>query len=169
MPATTTKETFPHHSTMSRRSQAPPRPLYKQQSWSPDMLRDEAWQRRKDNHNVSRENWRRHRPSRSLSEDDMEELKACIDLGFGFGSVEIDPKLSDTIPALELYLAVNKQYNHHSISRSSSSSSLVSDSDISSPTTIFDAGNSPLRKFILICFSSLFNHYVITMLVILQI
>ncbi|XP_014510755.1 uncharacterized protein LOC106769590 [Vigna radiata var. radiata] len=126
---------------MSRRSQAPPRPLYKQQSWSPDMLRDEAWQRRKDNHNVSRENWRRHRPSRSLSEDDMEELKACIDLGFGFGSVEIDPKLSDTIPALELYLAVNKQYNHHSISRSSSSSSLVSDSDISSPTTIFDAGD----------------------------
>lgn len=99
----------------------------------------------------------------------MEELKACIDLGFGFGSVEIDPKLSDTIPALELYLAVNKQYNHHSISRSSSSSSLVSDSDISSPTTIFDAGNSPLRKFIFICFSSLFNHYVITMLVILQI
>jgi len=131
---------------MSHRTHAPPpRPLYKQQSWSPDTLRDEAWQRRKDNHNVSGQSWRRHLLSKSLTEDDMDELKACIDLGFGFGSVEIDPKLSNTIPALELYLAVNKQYNHHSISRSSSSSSLVSDSDISSPTTIFDAGNHKFK------------------------
>ncbi|CAJ1939587.1 unnamed protein product [Sphenostylis stenocarpa] len=127
---------------MSNRAHAPPpRPLYKQQSWSPDMLRDEAWQRRKDNHQVSGENRRRHRLSKSLSEDDLEELKACIDLGFGFDSPEIDPKLSNTIPALELYLAVNKQYNQHSFSRSSSSSSLQSDSDTSSPTTIFNPGD----------------------------
>ncbi|KAK7319871.1 hypothetical protein RJT34_04599 [Clitoria ternatea] len=121
--------------------QPPPRPLYKQQSWSPDTLRDEAWQRRKNSH-VSGGNHRHHRLSKSLSEDDLQELKACIDLGFGFDSPEIDPKLSNTIPALELYHAVNKQYNNHSLSRSSSSSSLVSDTDISSPTTpIFNPGD----------------------------
>ncbi|TKY59031.1 hypothetical protein E2542_SST16107 [Spatholobus suberectus] len=131
---------------MSRRPQAPPpRPLYKQQSWSPDMLRDEAWQRRKDHH-VSGDNRRLHRLSKSLSEDDLDELKACIELGFGFDSPEIDPKLSNTIPALELYHAVNKQYSNHSLSRSSSSSSLVSDSDIASPTTIFNPGDDLAAK-----------------------
>ncbi|KAG4906291.1 hypothetical protein AAZX31_20G014200 [Glycine max] len=133
---------------MSRRPHAapppPPRSLHKQQSWSPDMLRDEAWQRRKDNnHPVNR---RQHRLSKSLSEDDLDELKACFELGFGFDSPEIDPKLSNTIPALELYHAVNKQYNHHSLSRSSSSSSLVSDSDTTSPTTIFNPGDDLAAK-----------------------
>ncbi|KHN43021.1 hypothetical protein glysoja_007551, partial [Glycine soja] len=84
--------------------------------------------------------------SKSLSEDDLDELKACFELGFGFDSPEIDPKLSNTIPALELYHAVNKQYNHHSLSRSSSSSSLVSDSDIASPTTIFNPGDDLAAK-----------------------
>lgn len=133
---------------MSRRSHAPPpppppRPLYKQQSWSPDTLRDEAWQRRKD---TNGENRRLHRLSKSFSEDDLDELKACIELGFGFDSPEIDPKLTDTIPALELYHAVNKQYNNHSLSRSSSSSSIFSDSDISSPSTIFNPGDDSAAK-----------------------
>ncbi|KAK7362567.1 hypothetical protein VNO77_04683 [Canavalia gladiata] len=123
---------------MSKRPHAPPpRPLYKQQSWSPDMLREEAWHRRKEN---------QHRLSKSLSEDDLEELKACIELGFGFDSPKIDPKLSNTIPALELYHAVNKQYNNHSLSRSSSSSSLVSDSDIAGPTVIFNPGDDLAAK-----------------------
>lgn len=140
---------------MSRRPHAPPRPLYKQQSWSPDTLRDEAWQRRKD---TNGENRRLHRLSKSLSEHDLDELKACIELGFGFDSPEIDSKLSDTIPALELYHAVNKQYNNHSLSRSSSSSSLVSDCDNVSPTTIFNPGNSSKKKnLILINFSFCFK------------
>ncbi|KAE9597268.1 hypothetical protein Lalb_Chr16g0384761 [Lupinus albus] len=119
---------------MSRPPHAPLRPLYKHQSWSPDMLREEAWQRRKESHFSSR-----YRLSKSLSDDDLEELKACIELGFGFDSPKIDPKLSNTIPALELYLAVNKQYNTHSLSRSSSTSSFVSQSDTSrSNNTIFN-------------------------------
>ncbi|KAK7362631.1 hypothetical protein VNO77_04749 [Canavalia gladiata] len=129
---------------MSRRLHAPPRPLYKQQSWSPDMLREEAWQRRKDNHvSIGSD---RHRQSKSFSEDDLDELKACIELGFGFESPEIDPKLSNTIPALELYHAVNKQYNNHSLSRSSSSSSIVSDSDTACSTAIFNPGDDSAAK-----------------------
>ncbi|OIW20771.1 hypothetical protein TanjilG_23127 [Lupinus angustifolius] len=119
---------------MSRPPHAPPRQLFKHQSWSPDMIREEAWQRRKESHFSSR-----YRLSKSLSNADLEELKACIELGFGFDSPKIDPKLSNTIPALELYLAVNKQYNSHSLSRSSSTSSFVSESDTSSSNnTIFN-------------------------------
>ncbi|KAJ7967463.1 Protein of unknown function (DUF1685) [Quillaja saponaria] len=131
---------------MSKPPQGPPHPLFKQQSWSPDIQRDEAWQRRKGNHAVRS----RHNRTKSLWEDDLEELKACIELGFGFesgsDSPEIDPKLADTIPALEFYHAVNKQYSQ-SLSRSSSSSSLVSDCDSGSLSTIFDTGDdSDLKK-----------------------
>lgn len=112
-------------------AQLPRRPLYKQQSWSPDTLREEAWQRRKDN-NVAASaaaggGGVRH--SKSLSEDDLDELKACIELGFVVDSPELDRRLSDMIPAMELYHSINKQYNQSRLSRSSSSSSIVIDGD----------------------------------------
>ncbi|CAK8539734.1 unnamed protein product [Lathyrus sativus] len=81
-------------------------PLLKQKSWSPDLYRDEAWLRRKGN-------WKNRR-SKSVTDEDVDELKACIELGFGFESspeVETDRRLVDTLPALELYHAVNKSYN----------------------------------------------------------
>lgn len=112
-----------------------PRRLVKQQTWSPDAVRNEAWLRRKDSH--SSDGLRR---SKSVSDDDLEELKACIELGFGFDdeSLDVDPRLSDTLPALGLYYAVNKQYS--SLSRSSSSSSMVSDVDTESPNRLFGPG-----------------------------
>ncbi|CAK8577492.1 unnamed protein product [Lathyrus sativus] len=122
----------------------PPSRLYKHATWSPDMLREEAWRRRKHDH-VSRSSTRRL--TKSVSEDDLQELKACFELGFGFDSPETDPKLCDTIPALKLYHAVNKQYNDHSLSRSSSSSSIVSDSGIANTTAIFNpAEDLPAKK-----------------------
>ncbi|RWW79200.1 hypothetical protein BHE74_00012531 [Ensete ventricosum] len=39
--------------------------------------------------------------TRSLTDEDLEELKGCLDLGFGFSYEEI-PGLCDTLPALEL-------------------------------------------------------------------
>ncbi|VAH94211.1 unnamed protein product [Triticum turgidum subsp. durum] len=39
--------------------------------------------------------------ARSLTDDDLEELKGCVDLGFGFSYNEI-PELCGTLPALEL-------------------------------------------------------------------
>ncbi|XP_019420648.1 PREDICTED: uncharacterized protein LOC109330825 [Lupinus angustifolius] len=71
----------------------------------------------------------------SLSDDDLEELKACTELGFEFDS----PEIVEYNPALTLYHAINKQYNNHSLFRSSSTSSLASESNISSPNnTIFN-------------------------------
>jgi len=37
--------------------------------------------------------------SRSLTDDDLEELKGCVDLGFGFSCDEI-PELQSTLSAL---------------------------------------------------------------------
>ncbi|KAK9287252.1 hypothetical protein L1049_015918 [Liquidambar formosana] len=119
----------------------PPRPppLYKQRSWSPDMQRDEAWLRRKGSYGAGGSRLRR---SKSVSDEDLDELKACIELGFGFDSPDVDPKLSATFPALDFYHAVNKQYSK-SLSRSSSTPSMASDSDLGSTDTIFDSGEDP--------------------------
>ncbi|CAN1278568.1 hypothetical protein LINPERPRIM_LOCUS16674 [Linum perenne] len=76
-------------------------------SWSPETERDEVWRRRKDENRSRRRNL-------SVTDDDLDELKACIELGFGFDpdSPDLDPRLSDALPALGFYCAVNKQYNH---------------------------------------------------------
>ncbi|KAK9713528.1 hypothetical protein RND81_06G033100 [Saponaria officinalis] len=127
-----------------------PPTLLKHNSWSPDSIREEVWLRRK-RHQVRRR-------SRSLTDEDFDELKACIELGFGFDSPELesDQRLSDTLPALGFYVAVNKSYNDV-VSRlssvSSSSSSLgttLSESDLSSlasplgsPLTMFTPGEDP--------------------------
>lgn len=116
----------------------PPAPLYKQKSWSPDLYRDEAWLKRQGI------NKNRHRRSKSVTNEDIDELKGCIELGFGFAdSPEIDRRLSDTLPALGLLnYALNKPcYN-------SATSSFTSDggdvaSPLGSPSSIFYPGDTP--------------------------
>ena len=106
--------------------------LYKQQSWSPNWQAEEVWTKLKANQRRSR------RRTKSVTDDDMTELKACFELGFGFESDEVegDRRLSDVFPALELYRAVNK------MSRSSSSSSIASSSceSIGSAESVIDLG-----------------------------
>ncbi|XP_066356740.1 uncharacterized protein [Miscanthus floridulus] len=46
--------------------------------------------------------------SRSLTDDDLEELKGCADLGFGFSYDEI-PELRGTLPALELCYSMTQR------------------------------------------------------------
>ncbi|XP_016705719.1 uncharacterized protein [Gossypium hirsutum] len=43
-----------------------------------------------------------------LTDEDLYELKGCIELGFGFNE-EAAQKLCNTLPALDLYFAVNRQ------------------------------------------------------------
>ncbi|KAL4577412.1 hypothetical protein LXL04_013521 [Taraxacum kok-saghyz] len=125
--------------------------IYTQKSWSPDLHRDEEWIKRKGKHN--------HQRSKSVTDEDIDELKACIELGFGFDhSPKLDDRLSSTLPALGLYHAVNKQYfdtiskssSMLSFSSSSSASSYsyaVSEPDLSSPASsphaIFGRGDNP--------------------------
>lgn len=103
-----------------------PTALYKQRSWSPDASREEAWQRQKGRSKKGR--------SRSVTAEDLDELKACLELGFEFDSSELDTRLTNTLPALELYHAVNKSYSD-SISKSTATTA------VSSPDR--DSVNSP--------------------------
>lgn len=113
-----------------------PPTLYKQNSWSPDILRDEAWTNRRRSH--------RTRRGRSVTDDDFDELRACFELGFNFDSPDLDPKLSSTFPALELYYAVNRRYSSSTnLSRSSSASFSDCDSassSLESPRSFIDPG-----------------------------
>ncbi|KAF8106403.1 hypothetical protein N665_0139s0001 [Sinapis alba] len=48
--------------------------------------------------------------SKSLTDDDLEDLKGCLDLGFGFSYDEI-PELCNTLPALELCYSMSQRFS----------------------------------------------------------
>ncbi|EHA8590173.1 hypothetical protein COCNU_scaffold015887G000030 [Cocos nucifera] len=47
--------------------------------------------------------------TKSLTGEDLEELKGCLDLGFGFSYEEI-PELCNTLPALELCYSMSQRF-----------------------------------------------------------
>ncbi|XP_057495471.1 uncharacterized protein LOC130780500 [Actinidia eriantha] len=77
---------------------------------------DVAWERRR--RQILRQERRRqgvmslmtmiNDSSDDLTDDDLNELKGCIELGFGFNE-EDGQRLCNTLPALDLYFAVNRQ------------------------------------------------------------
>ncbi|KAG4135695.1 hypothetical protein ERO13_D08G232400v2 [Gossypium hirsutum] len=110
--------------------------------------RDIAWERRR------RQILRQQRGKNGLTDEDLYELKGCIELGFGFNEEE-GQKLCNTLPALDLYFAVNRQLSPSPVStpqsrRSSSTSSLGGrsssfDSPVSEPADwkIYSPGENP--------------------------
>lgn len=48
--------------------------------------------------------------TKSLTGEDLDELKGCLDLGFGFSYDEI-PELCNTLPALELCYSMSQKFN----------------------------------------------------------
>ncbi|CAL0300022.1 unnamed protein product [Lupinus luteus] len=93
--------------------------------------RDIAWERRR------RQERRRSttQDCDDITDEDLNELKGCIELGFGFNE-EDGQTLTNTLPALDLYFAVNRRLSPspvstpHSIGGCSSSfGSPRSDSD----------------------------------------
>ncbi|KAK4584631.1 hypothetical protein RGQ29_022385 [Quercus rubra] len=103
-------------------------PLYKQHSWSPDAYRDEAWLRRKGNHR------RRTGTGARAWVSDFELIDSPDHV--------VDQRLSDTLPALGLYYAVNKHYND-TVSNSKSTLTPCS-SPLGSPHhTLLGPGDNP--------------------------
>nr|GME09795.1 putative Polycomb group protein ASXL3 [Ipomoea batatas] len=111
--------------------------LYKQNTWSPETFRDEVWQRRKENHGKHLK-----RRSKSVTDEDLNELKACIELGFGFDSPEMDQRLSETFPAYSLFYSVNKHLND-TVSKTATASDCDTSSSVGSPDTMFGPGERP--------------------------
>ncbi|XP_052192140.1 uncharacterized protein LOC127801244 [Diospyros lotus] len=120
-------------------------------SCCPNCLRDRAWRLRRRN-----QRRKQRRGIKGINDDDVDELKASLDLGFGFepDTAEKDPHLADSFPALRLYHAVTKQYSDYTQSRpptaSSSAPAAVSESDTgtmsASLSAIFDdTGDDPKK------------------------
>jgi len=88
---------------------------------------DMAWERRR------RQTQRRRNSMHDCNDEDLNELRGCIELGFGFNE-EDGQKLCNTLPALDLYFAVNRNLSPspvstptpHRTTHSRSSSSIAS-------------------------------------------
>ncbi|KAG6512919.1 hypothetical protein ZIOFF_031058 [Zingiber officinale] len=82
---------------------------------------------------------------RSLTDEDLEELKGCLDLGFGFSYEEI-PELRNTLPALELCYSMSQmlRLDDPNQQMSSENSPLLAHWRISSPA---DMSKSMKRSF----------------------
>lgn len=70
---------------------------------------DMAWERRR------RQTQRRRNSIHDCDDEDLNELRGCIELGFGFNE-EDGQKLCNTLPALDLYFAVNRQLSSSPVS-----------------------------------------------------
>ncbi|GAA0183435.1 hypothetical protein LIER_30845 [Lithospermum erythrorhizon] len=68
--------------------------------------------------------------TRSLTDDDLDELKGCLDLGFGFNYEEI-PELCNTLPALELCYSMSQKY----LDEQQKSNDSMSDADSSASSS----------------------------------
>ena len=113
-------------------SQKPKKRLSKQLSML-ETPRDIAWERRRRQMIMIQEKKMLHKgvsdnlsEQTKLTDEDLNELKGSIELGFGFNE-EAGQKLCNTLPALDLYFAVNRQLSPlpspSSSSRTSSASS----------------------------------------------
>ncbi|XP_022856277.1 uncharacterized protein LOC111377413 [Olea europaea var. sylvestris] len=69
--------------------------------------RDIAWEKRRRQIFMQE---RKKNDSDDLTDEDLSELKGSIELGFGFNE-EQGQKLCNTLPALDLYFAVNRQFS----------------------------------------------------------
>ncbi|XP_059654519.1 uncharacterized protein LOC132301267 [Cornus florida] len=110
--------------------QAPPfwknrKKLSKQMSMC-EMPREIAWERRQ-RRQIVRQVQRRNsiHDTGGLTDEDLNELKGSIELGFGFNE-EDGQELCNTLPALDLYFAVNRQYSTSPVSSPGSRGSLTS-------------------------------------------
>ncbi|XP_073045418.1 uncharacterized protein [Primulina eburnea] len=88
--------------------------------------RDMAWERRRLQF-LCQERRRNGVNDDVITDEDMNELKGCIELGFGFNE-EDGQRLCPTIPALDLYFAVSRQFSSSPISSPASSSGSTSSS-----------------------------------------
>jgi len=79
--------------------------------------RDIAWERRR-----MQERRRSSTVCDDLTDEDLHELKGCIELGFGFNE-EDGQRLCNTLPALDLYFAVNRRLSPSPVSTPQSHSS----------------------------------------------
>ena len=122
--------------------------LSKQLSLRCETSRDVAWERRR-RQILSQERKKDEGMKETedltvtLTDEDLHELKGCIELGFGFKEEE-GQRLCNTLPALDLYFAVNRQVSVSPVStpHTSSASSLQLDGSLGGRSSSFGSTKS---------------------------
>lgn len=117
--------------------------LQKQNSWSPDIERDEAWERRRRGI-LGRGRRSPLQRAQSVTDDQLDELRGSLDLGFRF-----DPpsqrcaacdagrsRLVETLPALDLLYAVAANASASAGGCAASQCSCGTSSEASEPSPI---------------------------------
>ncbi|XP_074292816.1 uncharacterized protein LOC141619693 [Silene latifolia] len=108
--------------------------------------RDKAWEKRRRNQIIKQERKKKLTVEvEKITDEDFKELKGSIELGFRFNE-QGGQKLCNTLPALDLYFAVNRQLSPSPVSTPSSNGTRSSVSD--SPTSedswkVCGPGDSP--------------------------
>ncbi|KAK3024574.1 hypothetical protein RJ639_044316 [Escallonia herrerae] len=100
--------------------------------------RDIAWEKRR--RQILRQE-RRKEDGDDLTDEDLNELKGSIELGFGFNEEE-GQTLCNTLPALDLYFAVNRQFSTSPVSSPNSRGSLASPGGPGSASSSSSLGGS---------------------------
>ncbi|KAF8014183.1 hypothetical protein BT93_H0121 [Corymbia citriodora subsp. variegata] len=80
--------------------------------------------------------------TKSLTDEDLDELKGCLDLGFGFSYDEI-PELCNTLPALELCYSMSQKFQLDDQQKSPERSAPPSSAEESPPA----AAASPIASW----------------------
>lgn len=103
--------------------------------------------------------------AKSLTDEDLDELKGCLDLGFGFSYEEI-PELCNTLPALELCYSMSQKFmDEHQKSPETSPAALDSCSSSSSPIANWKI-SSPGAFLSITCLLNVFDYsFIFNMLV----
>ncbi|KAK8564915.1 hypothetical protein V6N13_020049 [Hibiscus sabdariffa] len=94
--------------------------------------REIAWERRR--HQFLGQ----QRGKNGLTDEDLHELRGCIELGFGFNE-KCGQKLCNTLPALDLYFAVNRQLSPSPVSSTPQSRRSSSESSLGGGSSSFDS------------------------------
>jgi hypothetical protein len=76
--------------------------------------------------------------ARCLTDEDLDELRGSFELGFGFDEETGGANLRDTLPALDLYFAVNRQLSDPKLKTIAAASPTSTLSAVSSSSTLPD-------------------------------
>nr|GEY09868.1 hypothetical protein [Tanacetum cinerariifolium] len=85
-------------------------------------------------------------PNEHVSDEDVDELKGCIELGFGFNEEKGGQDLANTLPALDFYFAINRLGSPVSSPRSASSPRSKLSGFGSSSSKSLDEGRSSISS-----------------------
>ncbi|KAL9690642.1 hypothetical protein QQ045_011048 [Rhodiola kirilowii] len=127
------------------------RPLQKTLScFAPDVDRELAWEQKRKTMLRRSKSLTSLTSQVSITDHDVDELKACFELGFSFDRSKPNPKLLQTLPALHLYYEVVGKLSRSSSLSTNADSSAAAYSGSEPCTFRVSSGDDPVMAKMLL-------------------